>query len=135
MEWKKWKKDDDWWRGEQSMKKKSSRDTLENSRPKYTYKFLFCEQLPLCPSCCHNLPSKSLRFLLNQFDPYFHNIPYHSLNKKNQILSILWIYRFTPQNRQISIFLIPQKLGLLHGYLIMWLLPPFYNKRRLGYKS
>ena len=61
------------------MKKETNGNSLESFKTIYIYQVIFGEQLPLCPSHYHDLPNKSLNFLFKQFDPYFHNIPFHSL--------------------------------------------------------
>ena len=95
----KMKKDDNRWRGNQN--KESLPLSLENSRP-FTYNnWSFGEQLHLCPSYYTDLPSKSLSFLFNQFDPYFHNIPLQNTSHENSNSPLIQNYHFTLSNRQI----------------------------------
>ena len=80
--WKKLKSSEDrWWPVDKrtKMKKETNWNFLESFKTNYIYQVIFGEQLPLYPSHYHDLPNKSLNFLFKQFDPYFHNIPFHSL--------------------------------------------------------
>ena len=84
--WKVMKWDKNRWKGEQN-EERTNENCLENSRP-FTYNnWSFGEQLHLYPSYYHDLPSKSLSFLFNQFAPYFHDI---SITKY-----FSWKFKFT----------------------------------------
>ena len=110
---------EEWWKrmitgGEENKMKRAYGMSLENSRPIHIKQLIFCKQLHLCPSHYHDLPSKSLNFLFNQFDPYFYNIPFHSLIYKFRFLFILWIYRFTFQ--AVKILLSYNRLKIYRSY-------------------
>ena len=99
------------------MKKENQREYSRQFKTPFTHQFIFGEQLHLCPSHNYALPRKSLNFLFNKFDPYFHNILFHSFIHKFKFYPYCEFIVLPFKIVKFLFFHIPQKLRMLQTEL------------------